>query len=351
MAHDALASLPPPWRRLLIFMLGAACTVVVAAGVRSVAGVLNPVLAAGFLTLLLQPVLQKLRGPLGGAAAAVVALVVVAGVAAVVAFVAASLAGLATQWPQYQARLQGLVESVVGGMAAQGIDLAAYARSALTDPALGNVLVRMSSAVAGAVGDLVLTYIIFLFMLAGMSEVERRAIPQAEDHSPLAARFLALSRTIGGVVGARTVLGLGAALLEYLLMLAVGVPYALLWAVLAFLLCFVPSIGLALAMLPPILLALLSKGWVSAAIVFVGFEVVNVLVDNVLGPHFIGKEANLPPLLSFLSVLFWTFLLGPTGAILSVPLTVVVRDLAFAPSPRPVPIRPRPAIAAPEPAP
>ena len=337
--RGVLEELSPPWRRLLLFMFGAACTVVVAAGVRSVAAVLDPVLAAGFLVLLLHPLLRKLRGPLGGAAAAVVALAVVLGVATVAAFVGASLGRLATELPRYQAQAQGLVDAVTHWMAAHGIDVAASLHSALSGTALAGMLVRVSGTVASALGDLVLTYILFLFMLAGIPEVERRASREAEDHSPMAARSLALSTTIAGLVGVRTVLGIGAALLEYLLMLAVGVDYAPLWAVLAFMLCFVPTIGLAMAMLPPVLLALLSHGWLSATIVFLGFEVVTILMDNVIGPHYIGREANLPALLSFMSVLFWAWLLGPVGAILSVPLTVTVRDLAFARPERAVPVR------------
>jgi predicted PurR-regulated permease PerM len=131
----------------------------------------------------------------------------------------------------------------------------------------------------------------------------------------------------------RSVLGAGAAFLNYLLLLLLGVDYALLWAVLSFLLSFVPNIGFILSMLPPMLLALLGNGWVNALFVFAGYQIVNTLLDNVIGPRFIGRQMKISALLSFLSVIFWAWLLGPTGAILSVPLTVLIQDLAFGPPP------------------
>ncbi|HEX8829561.1 MAG TPA: AI-2E family transporter, partial [Longimicrobium sp.] len=108
--------------------------------------------------------------------------------------------------------------------------------------------------------------------------------------------------------------------------------HALLWGVLSFLLSFVPNIGFTLSVIPPLLLALLEGGWVRALIVFAGYQVINTVIDNIIGPRFVGRQMQISALLSFLSVIFWTWVLGPTGAILAVPLTVLVRDLAFGPA-------------------
>src|SRR6185436_9806492 len=207
---------------------------------------------------------------------------------------------------------------------------AGYVQSALRGPQLGRAVLNVTSAVASTFGNMVLTLFIFAFMLGGMWEMERRASKRARDHSPLAERFLAFSDTLRGYMAVRAVLGLAAAVLDYLVLLMLGVEHALLWGVLSFLLSFVPNIGFTLSMLPPMLLALLEHGWVSALIVFAAYQVINTVIDNVIGPRFVGKQMNISALLSFLSVLFWTWLLGPTGAILAVPLTVLVRDLADA---------------------
>jgi AI-2 transport protein TqsA len=195
-------------------------------------------------------------------------------------------------------------------------------------------------------------------MLGGMWELERRASRRSREYSPLAARFLAFSETIRGYMGVRAVLGLVAAVLDYALLQVLGVDYALLWAVLSFLLSFVPNIGFTLSLVPPTLLALVEGGWQEGLIVFVGYQVINNVIDNVIGPRFVGKEMKISALLSFLSVIFWAWVLGPTGAILAVPLTVLLRDMAFGPAnppdlgaPQPVTssTMPRPQSPAPDP--
>jgi AI-2 transport protein TqsA len=338
---ESFADLAPPWRRLLLFLFGAACTVIVLAGVRAVANLLNPLLLAGFLALLLQPLLNRLRR-LGGIAVAVVVLVVVVSALLVAGFVGVSLRQLALELPRYQGELRGLLSALTEALAARGINAGAYIESALTGPAVAGTLLSISGAVMSGLGSLVLTLFIFAFMLGGMWEMERRASRQAVDHSPLAERFLAFAGTIRTYMAVRSVLGLGTAALNYVLLLLLGVEYALLWATLSFLLSFVPNIGFALSMLPPLLLALLGKGWISALIVFAGYQLINTLLDNVIGPRYTGRQMKISALLSFLSVIFWAWILGPTGAVLAVPLTVLIQHMAFGPVERPDLGRPEP---------
>jgi len=317
-------------RALLPFLLGGAAVVVLTAGIRASAGVLNPVLMAGFLALLLQPLTKRLRGVAGGAAVGLVVLALVIAGLALVGFVGVSLRQVAVEIPGYASRLEEISSSVTKMLEARGIDAAAYVEQALRGPQLGRTVLNLTGAVAGAFGNMVLTLFIFAFMLGGMWEMERRASKRARDHSPMAARFLAFSDTLRGYMGVRAVLGLAAAALDYLVLMVMGVEHALLWGVLSFLLSFVPNIGFTLSMIPPMLLALLEHGWVSAVIVFVAYQVINTVIDNVIGPRFVGKQMNISALVSFLSVLFWAWLLGPTGAILAVPLTVLVRELVDA---------------------
>jgi AI-2 transport protein TqsA len=317
-------------RALLVYLLGGAAVVVLTAGIRASAGVLNPVLMAGFLALLLQPITKRLRGVAGGAAVGLVVFALVIAGLALVGFVGVSLRQVAVEIPGYATQLEQISSSVTAMLAKRGIDAAAYVQQALRGPQLGRTVLNLTGAVAGAFGNMVLTLFIFAFMLGGMWEMERRASKRARDHSPLAARFLAFSDTLRGYMAVRAVLGLAAAVLDYLVLVVLGVEHALLWGVLSFLLSFVPNIGFTLSMIPPMLLALLEHGWVSAVIVFVAYQVINTVIDNVIGPRFVGKQMNISALVSFLSVLFWTWLLGPTGAILAVPLTVLVRELVDA---------------------
>jgi len=325
-----------PKRGLLPFLVGGAAVVVITAGLRASSGWLNPVLMAGFLALLLQPLTRRLRHHVaGGVAVSLVVFVVVVSGLALVGFVGVSLRQLALEIPTYGKELEGIADSLARMLATRGIDAGAYVEQALRGPEVGRTVLGVTGAVAGAFGNGVLTLFIFAFMLGGMWEMERRARKGARDHSELAARFMLFSQTLRGYVGVRAVLGLAAAVLNYILLLVLGVEHALLWGVLSFLLSFVPNIGFTLSVIPPTLLALLEGGWMRALIVFAAYEVINTVIDNVIGPRFVGRQMQISALLSFLSVIFWTWVLGPTGAILAVPLTVLVRDLAFGPAERP----------------
>ncbi len=320
-------------RNLLMYLVGGASVVVLTAGLKAVSGLLNPMLMAGFLALLLQPFVRRLQklGVAGGLAVALVVTALVLAGLSLVGFVGISLRQVATEIPTYRTQLEGIANSVTQMAAARGFDAAAYVNSALSGPQVGRAVLNVMGEVASAFGNMVLTLFIFAFMLGGMWEMERRASKRARDHSPMAARFLAFSDTLRGYIGVRAALGLVAAVLDYIVLVILGVEHALLWGVLSFILSFVPNIGFTLSMLPPALLALLEGGWVRALIVLVAYNVINTVIDNVIGPRFVGKQMQISALVSFLSVIFWAWVLGPTGAILAVPLTVLVRDLVEAP--------------------
>src|SRR5687768_1655011 len=201
-------------RRLLQVLVGGACAVVVVAGMRASSGILNPVLMAGFLALLLQPLLRKLRR-FGGAATFLVVLTVILVGLLLVGFIAASLRQVALELPRYQAQFEGLLATAVAQFEARGIDAVAYIEQAITGDVVGRLVLGVSGFVAGSLGNVILIVFIFAFMLGGMWELERRARTDAKDHSPLAARFLAFSETIRGYMGVRAVLGLAAAVLNY----------------------------------------------------------------------------------------------------------------------------------------
>ena len=103
------------------------------------------------------------------------------------------------------------------------------------------------------------------------------------------------------------------------------VPYYSLWALVAFLLNFVPAIGSIIAAIPPVILALVVRDTGTVVWVIVTYATVNLLVGNVIEPRVMGKGLGLSTLIVFLSLVFWGFILGPVGMLLSVPLTVIAK--------------------------
>jgi predicted PurR-regulated permease PerM len=104
-----------------------------------------------------------------------------------------------------------------------------------------------------------------------------------------------------------------------------GVEGAVLWGVLAFALNFIPIVGSLVAAIPPVVLALVLGSPADDAAVAAGYVAVNLVVDNIVEPRVMGRAAGLSPLVVLIAMLFWGFVLGPIGALLSVPLTVVLR--------------------------
>jgi AI-2 transport protein TqsA len=97
--------------------------------------------------------------------------------------------------------------------------------------------------------------------------------------------------------------------------------------VLSFLFNYIPNVGYLIALVPPMLMALIEFGLVKAVIVFVGYAVINNFFDMVIGPRYLGKGLDLSTLVTFLAVIFWTWVLGPIGAFLALPLTVMIKKL------------------------
>ena len=111
------------------------------------------------------------------------------------------------------------------------------------------------------------------------------------------------------------------------LSLLLDIPYGLLWGVVAFLFNFVPNIGSIIAAIPPVLLALVEpdQGPAQAAAIAVGYVIINFVISYAIEPRYMGQGLGLSTLVVFLSLIFWGWVLGPVGMLLSAPLTMIVK--------------------------
>ena len=132
-------------------------------------------------------------------------------------------------------------------------------------------------------------------------------------------------QNINKYIGIKSLTSLGTGLLVYIFLLIVGVDYPLLWGVLAFTLNFIPTIGSILAVIPPFLLTIIQLGFIESLVVLAGYITINTIIGNILEPKFMGKGLGLSTLVVFLSLVFWGWVLGPIGMLLSVPLTITIK--------------------------
>ena len=124
-----------------------------------------------------------------------------------------------------------------------------------------------------------------------------------------------------------TVFGLIVALLDGVVLLILGVSLPLVWIVLAFITNYIPNVGFVIGVVPPALLGLLSGGPRLMITVIVVYSVINFVIQSVIQPKYVGDAVDLSLTLTFLSLVFWAWVIGPLGALLAIPLTLMVKAL------------------------
>jgi predicted PurR-regulated permease PerM len=301
-------------------LIGTAAFVIIAAGIRVAAEVLNSILLAMLLTVTVVPAFDALRrrGVPKGLAVVLTSLLL-AGVM-VVLLVALGLSGtrLLQVLPHYQERALSLRSEVESLVQAWGIEPERIFSFELVDP---NRLLGLAAGFLSGLGR-VLSQALLLILIVAFFLAERGIRDQTFHPGGTTAR---VARDVRQYLAITTLTGLGFSLLVYLLMLAVGTDLALVWSVLAFIMNFVPNVGIILSVVPPAILSLLELGWQRALIVLAGFLVLNFVVDNLVKPRFMQSGLDVPPLVGLLSLVIWAYLLGPIGTLLALPLTIAVR--------------------------
>jgi AI-2 transport protein TqsA len=312
----------PLWLTVVLGFAGAA---VALWGIRAAAPILGPVILAFVLTVVAHPLIGTLvhRGLRRGLAIAITVVVVDGGLVLFTLALLVSIGQLATVLPDYadewEALLGGL-RSTLGrwGIGPEQVEQALQA----IDPgrvaaALGTVL----SGVAGSLAALFLVVATVLFMTAEAAGVPERlaAVPGTARLNEALGDFARNTRRYMVVT---TVFGLAVAVVDTIALVVLGVPLALLWGLLSFLTNYVPNIGFFLGLVPPTILALLVGGPGTAVLVVVIYTVANFVLQSVIQPVVVGDVVRLSVTVTFLSVIAWTIVLGPLGAILAIPLTL-----------------------------
>ena len=308
-------------------LLAVAAFVVVVAGVKAAEAIMVPFLLAMFIaTTAATPVfwLHRRRVPFALAIAAVAVGLIVA-LVGVGALVAESARGFLAQMPFYQERLVELAGGTLETLRSLGIDLSGAPVLETFDPAAvfamaGNTLLGFGSVLSN--GFLILLTVIF--MLAEASSFPRKLRDVLADPSDL-PYFERVADNVNRYFAIKTTVSVGTGVTVGVFLAVLGVDFPVLWGLLAFMLNYVPTIGSFIAALPAVLLALVQLGPTHAAAAAAGYVVVNVVIGSVVEPRFMGRGLGLSTLVVFLSLVFWGWVLGPVGMLLSVPLTMTAK--------------------------
>jgi predicted PurR-regulated permease PerM len=309
----------------LVGLGGLVLVLVGALGLREVASLVVPVLFGLFIALTAWPMVGALeRRGVRHALALAGTIVVVLAVGFVAACVAAlSVGELVVQIPRYESRLSAELAALRDQLAQVGIGADLGAITAIISPErLFGLVKPVASAVSEAGGAMFVLAFTMVYALAGGTSLRARAVAAFGEQHALLLGMERFATDLRRYLVVRAKLGLLAAVLTFVLLVVLGVPFAVLWAILVFAASFIPNIGSFIAVIPPTILAFLDIGPGAAAAVVIGYALINFAQDQFLQPVVMGSELNLSPLVVFIAVVVWVWILGPAGALLAVPLTV-----------------------------
>ncbi len=302
--------------------------IVVVAGMKAASDILVPFFLAVFIAVICAPPLfwlQRKGVPKLAALALILVAILIAGLL-FAALIVPSLNNFLISLPDYQERLSTEIAAILSWLGERGVNIPAEEVSGALHPGwvmilAGGIFAALSSALANAF-LLLLTVVFILLEMADLPRKLRlvlknpeRSLSTIEKFSQHAKRYMVI----------KTLLSTATGVLIWLLLLILGVDYPVLWGTLSFLLNYVPNIGAILAGLPVALLALVQLGVGPALLTVLGFIVVHIVVGNFIEPKLMGKVLSLSTLVVFLSLVFWGWVLGPIGMILSVPMTSLVK--------------------------
>jgi len=302
--------------------------IIVVAGMKAASSILVPFFLAVFIAVICTPPLFWLqRKGVPKVLALVLILVAILVVGLLFgALIGPSLNDFLRSLPDYQERLSAHIAALIGWLREKGVNIPAEEVPRTLHPGwvmnlAGSIFSALSSVLTNAF--LILLTVVFILLevadfpkkLRAVLKNPERSLSTIEKFGQDAKRYLVI----------KTLISAAEALVIWLWLLILGVDYPVLWATLVFLLNYVPNIGSIIAALPAVLLALVQLGVGSALLTALGFVVANMVLGNLIEPKLMGKGLSLSTLVVFLSMVFWGWVLGPIGMILSVPMTSLVK--------------------------
>lgn len=313
--------------RVVIIM---AAFVIVIAGLKAAATLMVTFLLASFIAILCAPpfMLMKRYGAPSWVSLLVIVSFLLLLQVGFLTIVASTVANFTSDLPEYQQKLRTITSDLIAQLNSWGFNIPQGFVRQYLDPGTGFRLVANVLTNLGAVfSNAFLIMLAVLFMLLEGASIPRKLQVAFGNEKPLAGadRFL---QTVKHYMNIKSAISLVTGTLVYIWLAILSVDYAMLWGLIAFLFNYVPNIGSAVAAVPAILLALVQLGWFDAVLVGLGYLAINVILGNVLEPRIMGRGMGLSTLVVFLSLVFWGWVLGPIGMLLSVPLTMLLK-IAF----------------------
>lgn len=317
--------------RALAVLVGAAAFTIAMAGVRSVGDILGPAFLALVLIITMYPLrvwLAKYKVP-GPIASLILLLSVYSLLVLVSLALVISIGRLATLVPTYSDEINGYIRDGANWLEGQGVgdEQVQAITNAIDVGSLVGAATNILQGVLGVVTDLFFIATLLLFVafdaaptmriIGALKDSKPDFVEALVNFSTGVRQYMAVSAGFGFIVAA----------LDVGVLMVMGIPGAFVWGVLAFVTNFIPNIGFVIGVVPPAVIALLEGGPGTMLAVIIIYTVINFVVQSVIQPRIIGDQVGLSATLTFLSLVFWAAMIGPLGALLAVPLSLLLKAL------------------------
>jgi predicted PurR-regulated permease PerM len=310
------------------FLLVTAALFVVLAGIKTATNLLVPFLLSAFIAIICNPLVvkagrYKVPKPL---AVIFVISIFVAIALSLAGLVGNSLNELSQKLPEYRAQLQEQFVWLTQQLDVYNIKISSELLIEYFDPAAAmGLAANMLSGLGGVMANLFLIIITVIFMLFEASSIPHKLHLALDDPTARMKQIDQFLDSVNNYLAIKTLVSIATGICVSVMLWAFGLDFYLLWGVLAFLLNYIPNIGSIIAAVPAMSLAILQLGVAPAGLIGLGYLTINTVMGNVVEPRYLGKGLGLSTLVVFLSLIFWGWLLGTVGMLLSVPLTMIIK--------------------------
>ena len=308
--------------------IGIAAFIIIIAGVMYAQGLVSQLLMSLFVSIIcFQPIawLQKRKFPKGIA----IALVFMGAIGVFVIFgeiISSSLASFSADAAEYESQLELMGTDVLNSLKEMGITIPTDQFSSGTAPSkVLSFTASFLGELSGVMGTMFTVFFLVLFLLMEIESFDLKAQAIIKNTNSSISYLDTIGKNIRHYLSIKTMTSLITGVIVWLGLTIVGVDYAIIWALIAFLLNYIPNIGSIIAAIPAILFAAIQMGYVGALWTTGIFLVANMVVGNIIEPRVMGQGLGLSTFVVFLSLIFWGFVLGTVGMFLSVPLTMTIK--------------------------
>ncbi|WP_203567207.1 AI-2E family transporter [Aestuariimicrobium ganziense] len=324
--------------RFLMVVVGIAAMGLSLTFIRELASVIAPLFFGLNLMITVHPVyrwLRRKRIP-AGIASTVAGLIVFAVLTGFILGLSYSVTAMVNYLPRYTDQFTSLYVRTIESLSRLGFseDMLLDRLKGIDPQSLVGVLTSVLSETRGIASLLLVLVTALIFMVMDTPGFEERMAIARSSHGVFIGALEHFATGIRKYWVVTTIFGLIVAILDLAVLIGLGVPLALIWALFSFLTNYIPNIGFVIGVIPPALLALFEKGPKTAIAVLVAYSVLNFVVQSIIQPKFAGDAVGLSPTLSFISLLLWTSILGALGALLALPSSLLVKALLIDADPR-----------------